>query len=173
VSPPASTPGPPGGPAPRSLWRNEIVWLLVAIVAMVVGGNAVMVWIALRAEPNLVQPDYYEASKRVDSEQAARAASGRLGWRVAPVAELRGPASIAVRVTDAEGRPVRGLAGTAAAYRPSDAGLDQTLRWSEDGAQAGLYRAEFARPASGFWRITLDLRREGERLYQDFSLVTP
>jgi nitrogen fixation protein FixH len=163
----------PDVPPPRSLWRNEIVWLLIAIVAMVVGGNAVMIWIALKAEPDLVRADYYEASKTYDSDQAVRFASDRLGWRVGDVEALREHGRIALRIADAQGRPVSGLTGGIGAYRPSDERLDQSLRVSEDAAEPGLYHAEFPRPASGLWRLTLDLRQGERRLYQDLSLATP
>ena len=163
----------PDIPSTRSLWRNEIVWLLIVIVAMVVGGNAVMIWIAVQAEPNLVRADYYDASKRYDSEQAARMASDRLGWQVGDVEALRTHERIALRVTDAQGRPVSGLTGSVSAYRPSDASLDQSLHVSEDAAEPGLYHVAFSRPASGLWRLTLDLQQGGWRLYHELALVTP
>jgi nitrogen fixation protein FixH len=163
----------PPAPAPRSLWRNEIVWLLVGIVVLVLGVNIGMVWFALRHAPSLVQEDYYDASKRYDSEHAARLASERLGWTLGDVPALRERGRFALRITDAQGRPVSGLAGSIQAYRPSNAALDQTLQWHEDPAQPGQYVADFARPASGLWRITVDLSLGAQRLYRDLTLVTP
>lgn len=161
------------GPAVRRWWRDSMVWLVGGIIAMVVGGNAVMIWIAVQAEPHLVRTDYYEASKNVDRDQALRAASARLGWRVAAPPALLHRGAIGLRIRDAAGRPVSGLTGVVSAYRPADPGLDQPLSWQEDPATPGLYRAAFARPAAGLWRITLDLERQGARLYEELPVVTP
>ncbi len=161
-----------GGPRP-SRWRDGMLWLIASIAALVVGGNAVMIWIAVAGAPDLVRSDYYDASKRVDSEQAARLASDRLGWQVRPDAAHSAHGTAALRILDAAGRPVSGLAGSVAAYRPSDAALDQPLAWSEDSAEAGLYRAAFARPAGGLWHVRLDVRRGGQRLYLDVPFVLP
>lgn len=168
----SAAPQAPGAPRP-SRWRDGMLWLIASIVGLVVGGNAIMIWIAVAHEPNLVRSDYYDASKRVDSEQAARLASARLGWQVRPEAARSTHGAAALRIVDAAGRPVSGLAGRVAAYRPSDAALDQPLAWSEDGAEPGLYRAAFARPAGGLWHVTLDLQRGGQRLYLDVPLVLP
>jgi len=168
------TPAPAQRPgAPRRWWRDGMAWLVVGIIALVVGGNAVMIWIAVDARPSLVRPDYYAASKQVDAERAARLASARLGWQVSEVPGLIQRDTLALRIADAAGHPVSGMAGSVSAYRPSSDKLDQSLAWSEDPAQPGLYRATFARPAQGLWRVTLDVKHEGKRLYQDLSVVMP
>lgn len=171
MTPPAAPCAPAARPPSR--WRDGMLWLIGGIVALVVGTNAIMIWIAVAASPNLVRRDYYDASKHVDAEQAARQASARLGWRVSEAAEARAPDAVALRIVDAAGAPVSGLQGALHAYRPADAALDQPLRWREDPAAPGLYRAGFARPAPGLWRLTLDLRRGDERLYEDLIIVMP
>lgn len=165
--------GAPAGDAParRSLWRDGMLWLIVGIMVATVGLNLTMLWYAEDDPPELVRPDYYAASKTYDVDHAARLASARLGWQV--VQAPRSRSLLALRITDAEGRPVSGLAGHVSAYRASDVSLDQTLQWSEDSAQPGLYRATFARPAAGLWRVTLDVRHDGKRLYEDVSVVMP
>ncbi len=151
-----------------SRWRDSLLWLLVSIVVLVLSVNGVMVWVATQVSPNLVRSDYYEASKHVDEEQAARASSTRLGWQVQ---EGVAAGAVTVRVTDRDGQPVGGLAGTVHAYRPSDATLDQRLTWEELAGASGAYLARFSRPRPGLWRITLDVARGDDRLYQDLVVV--
>ena len=157
---------------PAALWRNPIVLLVAGIIALFVGGNAVMVWIAVRAQPDLVTPDYYAASKRVDQDVAARADDLRAGWRVQPVGG-DDAATLTLSVRDGAGLPAAGLAGTVRAYRPADAALDQPLAWEAVPGRPGTYRARFARPAPGLWQIRLDLRRGQERLYRELEWVAP
>ncbi len=157
-------------PARTPLWRDSMALLIVGIFALVLGGNAVMIWIAVGASPHLVAVDYYERSKRVDAELAAREASARLGWQVEELVALR--ERVVLHIRDRAGRPVSGLRGRVEAYRPSDAALDQRLAWSEDGAP-GRYEARFGRPAAGLWRIRLDLQRGGQRLYEELAFVAP
>ncbi len=159
-------------PARPPLWRDSMALLIAGIFALVLGGNAVMIWIAVGAGPNLVTEDYYERSKHVDAELALREASARLGWQVEVLAALRTRERVVLRIRDGAGRPVSGLRGSVQAYRPSDAALDQRLAWSEDGAP-GRYEARFGRPAAGLWRIRLDLRRGGQRLYEEVAFVAP
>lgn len=167
------TPAPAERPgAARRWWQDGMAWLVIGIIALVVGGNAVMIWIAVDAEPSLVRPDYYAASKQVDDERAARLASAALGWQVGLV-EAAAPDGVHLRITDAAGAPVAGLAGSVRAYRPSDAALDQPLTWQADAATPGTYRAIFPRPVPGRWRLTLDLRQGGRRLYEDVTVVLP
>lgn len=170
-----SAPASPCAPESHrpSRWRDGMLWLLGGIVAMVVGGNAVMIWIALQAQPHLVRTDYYEASKRVDSERALRVEGARLGWQVSAIPEPSRQGALALRISDSDGRPVRGLEGTLAAYRPSDAALDQTLPVMEDPSAPGLYRAEFQQPVAGLWRLTVDLARQEQRLVQELRVVMP
>jgi nitrogen fixation protein FixH len=171
VSPPAAPREPVQGR--RSPWRDGMLWLIGGIVATTVGVNGVMFWYAEEEPTYLVRQDYYDASKTYDRDHAARLASARLGWRVDTAEDLRSRDTLTLRIADAAGRPVSGLAGTVSAYRPSDARLDQPLRWSEDGSQPGLYRASFARPAQGLWRVTLDVSRGGQRLFEDLTVAMP
>ena len=157
----------------RPWWRDGMIWLIICIVSMVVGINAIMVTMALRDSPGLVRADYYEASKEVNAEHAARMASARLGWQVRTVDEAATAASLRLRVTDAQGAPVTGLNGLAQAYRPSDATLDQALTWHYDPERPGEYAVVFDRPWPGLWRLSLDLSRDDLRLVHELPVVLP
>jgi nitrogen fixation protein FixH len=116
-----------------------------------------MFWLSLQAPTDLVAADYYARSKRVDEALAAQAASRATGWRASLTAG-EGGSGVALRIVDQEGRPLSGLSGTASAYRPSDAALDQPLSLAEDPAQTGTYRLMFGRPARGLWEIEIELQ---------------
>lgn len=154
-------------------WRDGMLLLIAGITLATVGLNLVMVWYAEADPPDLVRPDYYAASKVFDKVQEARIASARLGWQVAALAEHRTHSVLEFRIEDAGGKPASGLTGHVHAYRPSDNKLDQQLQWNAVAGQPGLYRASFHRPAEGLWRITLDVRQDGKRLYQDVNVVMP
>jgi nitrogen fixation protein FixH len=159
---------PPG----RLRWLGDPILLLVlGVIAMFVVTNGIMLWVSWRSEPELVQRDYYEASKRYDRVIAAKTQSAGTGWRVTVAAG--GTGRIVVRVVDREGRPLAGLAGTARAYRPADPALDQVLAWAERAGTPGSYEAGFSQPVPGLWEITLDLERGGERFYRTFRHVAP
>jgi nitrogen fixation protein FixH len=148
-----------------------LLWLLLGIAAGFVTINAVMLVYALHSPPVLVSVSYYEDSRRYGAVQAAEEAMGAAGWRVE--VQPAPPAAVIVRLADRAGKPASGFTGQAQAYRPNDAALDQALAWSEEPDTPGSYRAQFARPRAGQWRIRLALRRGGERIDHEFRIVTP
>ncbi len=158
---------------PTRPWKDVMIWVVGGLFSLTVGVNLVMVWIAVGTKPDLVAPDYYEAAKNHDRKQELEWASDQLKWKTRITVEKNGTVSLNLRVVDETGLPVTGLKGNAVAYRPSDASLDQTLTWRQDARIPGTYRALLRKPASGFWRIKLDLSRNGQRLYKEISAVLP
>ena len=132
------------------------LWV-VGVFALVLGMNAAMLWISLGARPRLVAPDYYQRGIAYQDVIDAGARSREAGWRVTVEAAGSAGSGLALRVSDAAGAPVSGLRGMVEAYRPADPALDQTLPLSADAGAPGLYRAVFAHPARGLWRLTVSL----------------
>lgn len=164
-------PARPAGAVSGIRRGGAMLWLLAGIAAGFVAINVVMLVYALRAPPVLVSASYYEDSRRYGAVQAAEEATGAAGWRV--VAQAASPGELLVRLADRAGRPASGFGGDVLAYRPNDAELDQPLAWNEEPDTPGSYRARFARPRAGQWRVRLALRRGGERIDQEFRIVTP
>jgi nitrogen fixation protein FixH len=162
------------GPGSAKRRRPDAIVLLIAgIVASYVLVNGAMFWFSLEAPSDLVRADYYAQSKLVDEALAAQAASDRSGWRVALPPAQESPDAVSFRVLDERGDPVAGLSGSAQAYRPSDAALDQPLALGESAEAPGTYVARFARPAPGLWELRLELKGRGQRFLNDLRVVIP
>ncbi|MDH5751929.1 MAG: FixH family protein [Deltaproteobacteria bacterium] len=141
---------------------DKIKWLLVLIFCGYIGLNFSMVVLSRKVNPDLVSRDYYDRSKNVDQVLRQEEESQRLGWRTRLVPGGEGGDDVAVFITDSQGEPLRGLAGSISAYRPSDSGMDQTLPLTESGSQPGLYQARFERTATGPWDLTVNVSRGAE-----------
>jgi nitrogen fixation protein FixH len=130
---------------------------------------ASLVWVATR--PNSPRPirGYYEAARAWDADEAAADASRQLAWSVhyelaSGVPHYPGmPRPVDVRVTDRDGNPVAGLAGTLFAIRSSDTRLDQAGALTELPQQAGSYRTLMVLDEPGVWELRLDARRQAMR----------
>ena len=145
---------------------------LIGIFALFLAVNGVMLWVTLSAPPQLVSKSYYDDAARYDQVMDAARASQKTGWSAAVLASP-GPGTVALRVVDAQGRPVSGLAGSVKAYRPSDASLDRVLPLHEQPAGTGLYVAEFAGARHGHWELTFDLKRATSRLVVTMPWTAP
>lgn len=159
-------------------WASEYRWplYLAGILGMSIVAQGVMVWHATRPEAPRAQADFYDRSLRWDADQALLAASRELGWRVAfdvpagaeYVAGMAQP--VDVRVTDRDGAPVRGLAGTLVAIRPADTRLSNEGPLTELPHEPGRYRALVRLPADGLWELGLDTTRAGLRFVHQARL---
>jgi nitrogen fixation protein FixH len=145
---------------------------LIGIVALFLAVNGVMLWFTLRAPPQLVSKSYYDDATRYDQVMEAERDSQATGWN-ATALERSSPGSVALRVVDAQGRPVSGLAGALSAYRPSDSSLDRVLPVREQPGGSGLYVAPFAGAQRGHWELRLDLRRGTSRLIVSLPWTAP
>jgi nitrogen fixation protein FixH len=151
--------------------RDSMLWLVAGIFLAYILTNGIMLYVSMLLPPVLVSQTYYEDSRTFEGEQSAENASDAAGWRVATVTSST--AEITFRLTDRAGHAASGFSGLVNAYRPNDAGLDQTLAWKEDPAVPGQYRATFSRPHAGQWQIHLQLQRGGERLNHEIRWVAP
>ena len=163
-----AAPASPARAAPAGRGPDALLLTVAGIFILFLGVGGAMLWVALRAPPQLVSPSYYDDAAGYDRVLDAERGSLETGWS----ADLRPapPGRIVLQVTDAQGRPVPGLAGTLTLYRPSDAALDRVLALREEPAGSGLYGAELAAVQSGHWELTVDLRvprqkGAGRRLY--------
>jgi len=139
-------------------WQLFVVGLLV----MSVSAQAVLVYVATRADAPAPLPNYYERARAWDVDAATLAASHALGLRVVyeiprdaalEQSELR-PVDVDVR--DRDGEPVLGLAGRLLAVRPADTRLNNEARLVALPQTPGRYRALARLPVGGVWLLGLD-----------------
>ncbi|WP_328986854.1 FixH family protein [Thiorhodovibrio winogradskyi] len=138
----------------------------IALVAVVLAVNILMVTLAFVTSPGLVVEDYYERGRAM--EEAIRSRADVADDRMLAVdipADLTAGQGAMLRffVVDKAGQPVRPDAVTLFAYRPSDAGQDFSLPMIEEAP--GRYRAEVSFPLPGLWDSLVEVT-EGEAIYR-------
>ena len=136
---------------------------VVAVLAVTVAANGVMMLVVNGREAAVVEPDYYRKALAWDSTLAQRARDQALGWRLdarlAPLA-ADGRARLEVRLAGRDGAPiVDARVGVVAVHnREARAPRAATLA-----PVAGGYAAELPLARAGLWELRFDVRRGGER----------
>ncbi|QGU33569.1 FixH family protein [Thermochromatium tepidum] len=137
---------------PNAALRNPWVLGWIGLVALVLGVNLVMVYLAFATNPGLVNADYYERGRNYERTVLTRQARDP-GWLIRadiPASlQVGQTASIRVFFVDRAGQPVDPEAVTFHAYRPSDAARDFSLTMNREGR--GRYGVETAFPLIGVW----------------------
>ncbi len=131
-------------------------WALTGVLAVTVGGNAVVYYIANNDPSMVIEPDYYEKAVQWDSTAAEADRSRELGWkaqvRMGPTDAARG-ADIAVTLVDAGGQPVRGAIVHLTAIHNANA--SQLLGAILTEGVGGEYRGHVNTRRIGLWEIRL------------------
>lgn len=138
---------------------------LGGLLGLSIVAQGVMVYFATRPAAPRAERAYYERSLAWDADQATRAASDQLGWRV----EIGVPAGpeylpgtkrpIDLEIRDRDGQPVSELVGELVAARPSDGRLSGRGALTEMPHTPGTYRALVSLGAPGLWELSVDARR--------------
>lgn len=129
----------------KPLTGRKVLAITSAFFGVVIAANMALLFSATGTFPGLVVKNSYVASQEWNGRTAAQRA---LGWQAA--ASL-GDGTLAVRVTDRDGRPVEGLALTAIVGRPASQAGDRTIPLAEE---AGAYGAPIDL-GPGLWRIEI------------------
>jgi len=142
-------------------WRNPWVLGWLALVAVVLIVNFVMITIAFVTNPGLVTEDYYEKGqeyeKNIGKIHAAREA---LGWTYTtnypanPV--MNKPAHYSFNIVDKKGLAISDATVSFSAYRPSDVNADFSTTMIE--TVPGRYEANINFPLKGLWEITATIK---------------
>jgi nitrogen fixation protein FixH len=147
--------------------RAARLWPLAvsAVLAVTVGANAVVFYLARDPGAAVVEPDYYRRAVRWDSTLAARRASAALGWTVSaalgPLSTGSRGTELAVRLADRDGRPLAGALVRAVLLHNRDAEHPLTAALVPRGA--GLYVARLPLERTGRWEVRLEVVRGAER----------
>lgn len=156
---------------PRRLTgRAVLVWLL-AFFGVVIAVNGLMAKLAIDTMPGTATASSYEAGSVYNAEIAAARNQAARQWQVLGHVERSpdGRAFVEVEARDGEGRPVNGLAFSAALERPIDGRADRSLTLVERGG--GRYRGEAAELAPGQWELVLEADRGAERMFMSRNRI--
>ncbi|MDT8343965.1 MAG: FixH family protein [Thermohalobaculum sp.] len=129
----------------KELTGRKVLIISVAAFAVILAANLTMMFAATGTFPGVVVRNSYVASQDWNRRTEAQRA---LGWQAEAAIFSDG---LAIRFSDAQGAPVRGLAVTAVVGRPASQAGDRTLELVEEG---GLYRVD-ADFGPGLWRVEI------------------
>lgn len=156
------TPVAPGPAGRRPITGRHVLFGVLGFFALVVGVDSLFVVWAVESFPGEVSARAYEDGLAYNRAIAARRDQASLGW-TAKVAQGARPGDIRVRILDARGAPLDGLAVKAAFVRPAtDAGARSApLNVAAPGDYAGGPAL-----APGAWDLTLTATDAGGRRFE-------
>lgn len=144
---------------PAKLWPAAIV----AVLAVTVAANVVLLIQAGDPTAAGIEPDYYRRAVAWDSTMAQERENAALGWRLA--AELGRPmpkgTPLVVRLTDPTGRPLAGATIEVEAIHNRAAG--DPVRAKVHPAPNGEYAAILPLARRGLWELRFTIERAGQR----------
>jgi nitrogen fixation protein FixH len=136
----------------QGLQGRHVLTLAIAFFAVVFIANGAMIYSALSTYTGLVANEPYRKGLHYNERIAADERQARLGWQQTLNVRMDGHVDFAL--SEADGRPVRGLRIKGVLGRPSTNRLDQQLALTE--TAPGRYEAEATALAEGNWIITLE-----------------
>jgi nitrogen fixation protein FixH len=158
----------------RSGGGSGLFWALVPVILLTasVTGLGTMASIAVRDPGFALEKNYYERAVHWDREQADRAASSRLGYRVVLTVEpSAGAPEIVVKVVDRQGAAIRRATVSAEAFANARAGERRSLAFTEQ--VDGTYRATLERPRPGLWELRLSVLDGDARFMETVRVDVP
>ncbi len=140
----------------KNWWQSGrwIPWTFVGGFGVVFGANVALILFSLGSWTGLETTDAYRKGLAYNDVLAAAEAQAARGWSAQIV---YGDGRLEVRLSDADGRGLEGLAVTATFVRPTHEGDDVTVLLAAEGA--GRYGVPVALPNAGNWDVRL--RAEG------------
>jgi len=155
---------------PRELTGKTVLICCVGFFGIVATVNAIMIRAAVTTFAGTETSSSYKAGLAYKHEEAAARIQAALNWQV----EGRigrtpsGEAVLTVDVKDEKQSPIYGVDISARLAHPLNARLDHdiALTRAADGSFRGTTEA-----ATGQWALTLEITRDGERVYRSKSRV--
>ena len=144
--------------------KNPWVLGFLGFVLTFLSANAVFIYLAFKAPPNLVVEDFYERGERYEETQKRIEQEKALGWKgviVTPKSSrvnqkqtyqvfLQGKNSVALTLDSVKLN----------AYRPSDASADFSVDMTKTGL--GVYSADLSFSLPGIWDVIIVAEKEGQ-----------
>lgn len=159
--------------APRrkgEITGRTVLICFVGFFGIVATVNGIMIRFAVTTFAGAETASSYKAGLGYKNEEAEAAAQEKLDWHVDGRIShaVSGETILTVDVRDKSKLPVYGIAVAARLAHPLNARLDRSVEFARmaDGSFRGATDA-----AAGQWTVTVDVTRDGERLYRTKSRV--
>lgn len=154
---------------PRVLTGRAVLIWVVGFFAVVSLVNAIMIRAAVSTFGGVETSSAYQAGQTFAREvESARAQDAR-HWQVTADVHRNGDlALVVIDARGADGKPLAGLAASAALHHPANARADHAVALSE--TAPGRYTGTSA-TAAGQWDVLIDLSRAGERVFRSRNRV--
>ncbi len=136
--------------SPRPFTGRHLLYWLAGFFGVMLIANVIFIWLALDTFSGVTSKTAYQDGIAYNQRLEAAAAQQALGWEGEVTQE---PQTVVLSLSDAEGKPVRGLALDARFLRPTNDDQDQTRPMVE--AEPGRYVAPLGLPAGGNWNLVI------------------
>jgi nitrogen fixation protein FixH len=127
----------------------------VAFFAAIFLMNGVLIWRAIGTNTGIVANEPYRKGLHYNDRIAAEERQAALGWK--DRMEVTQSGTMALALTDKDGRPVTGLKVETMLGRPATNREDLRLKLSE--VAPGSYQARTAPLGAGSWLVALEARK--------------
>jgi hypothetical protein len=157
--------------APAGRWWP---WGVAGALLFTVAANVAMIFAATSdGNASVVEPDYYRKAVAWDATMARRAASHRLGWRVAPRIEvLPGDSTLlALEVMATDSARVSGARFVVELIHNRAAATPIRMELAE--GEPGIYGVRLALPYPGLWEIRVWGRKGADRFEASLRAEAP
>lgn len=154
-------------PIRRALW---VPGLFVLGFLIVIAVNGILIFEAVRSFSGLETDSAYEKGLHYNQALAAAADNARTGWYAEPTitAGKTAERQLQILVTDRMGAPVKSLQVQAVLVRPTNAGMDTSLKLTDLGE--GRYGAAFTPKGLGNWELRISAR-SGDTAWQQVQRI--
>lgn len=153
---------------PREITGRMVLAGFVAFFALIAAVNAVMIRFAVTTFAGTATDSSYRAGLAYNGEEAAATTQDALDWKVegAFTRDAAGEAVLAIDIRDSRRAAVSGIEVSARLAHPLNSRADRkfVLARTADGGYRGTTDAE-----PGQWTLTLDVMRDGVRVYRSES----
>lgn len=140
-------------------------WLLGALMALVVGANLVLIYVATSDPSFAVEEDYYRKAQAWDEKRAQDRRNDQLGWTLdLEVARERSPdgsVGLTAVLRGPDGQKITDASIRLATFHNARAA--NILRTELQRAPDGGYRASLPMRRPGLWEFRFEVSRGGER----------
>lgn len=157
-------------PAGRELTGRAVLLMLLGFFGLVIVVNVVMARFAVSTFAGVETDSAYKAGLAFTAEHEAAERQQARHWTVdVTIGNTGGTGrTISLRVLDAAGKPLTGLAADGRFAHPTDARRDVVL--DVEPAGDGRYKA-VAQAGAGQWDLVIDFAQGGERLFRSKNRV--
>lgn len=138
------------------LTGRHVLILMISFFAVIFAVNGVFVYVSLQSHPGVTSENAYREGLRFNSELDRAGRQKARGWTSQLVFDDK---ELVVRMRDASGTPLTGLAVEVLAQRPVHDRADMKMTLRE--ATPGEYWADARQLVAGRWNLTVIAARGG------------